>query len=82
MDENRVSTSIDRHTGLATLKSGFSCDMVVRSPASQKGELPFTDGWLSFPLDTAVWVSTKISEDKNRVSIDHMLCVHDLSSSH
>jgi hypothetical protein len=56
--------------------------MVVRSPASQKGELPFTDGWLSFPLDTAVWVSTKISEDKNRVSIDHMLCVHDLSSSH
>jgi hypothetical protein len=58
---------------IATLKPGFSCHVDVTSPAAQEGELPSTGGWLSFPQDTMVNVGTKLSEDRNRVFIDHIL---------
>jgi hypothetical protein len=58
---------INRHTGMTILKPGFSCDAVVTTPTSQEGELPFTG---IITQDSVVWVATKLSEDRNRVSSD------------
>jgi hypothetical protein len=40
--------------GVALLKPGFSCHVVVRSPASQEREWTLTCSFLSFPQDTVV----------------------------